>query len=348
MYTDVHGSLLGLPPQTASSTTARPSFTNPGPLRRALLLPRDDSPQIMGNLPDSQVQYAVGLLGACFQDAQKHHHCSGSSLTPSINHTQLLSAPGVDVDSTSLPAGWSAQAVLYLLALLVIIVTSSAQARRVHYLALSKDHLDVAAAALGRYRRACMIAMYVQDGASSVLLLCMIALRIQVGRVLDSFNAANAQRPLRVPAVTPMPNSVPLVLQAATGTEFSAVCVSAALLFVLSWIERRRLRAETQHGSPNTAHDLESHPMQEKHEALSVWQRLWRAPLHTAEKPSIRSMTISTPIPIPPPHGAAPSPTTPDVESPGKASTLPGTPMREDDPWPHGVRRLVVAPAAAQ
>ncbi|KAL4400343.1 hypothetical protein ACI68E_003260 [Malassezia pachydermatis] len=343
IYTSIDGHLSPVTPAATGSVSLPPVLATQAPQRR--LFARDSVIDTAGSLAATEIQYAIGLLGACYRDVNSTYHCTPSQLHPHMDHAMLADAPGLHINTASLPPTWTAQPVLILLTLLVVIVTSAMQARRVHILAT-----DTLTSLSRNTMRCCKMAMYAQDVAAVVLLLCMIALRVQVARILSTFNADNANAPLGPAAIShDSPLSPPLILQANTGTEFSTICIAAVILLVLAWLERRRLTAEIA-AMPSSS-DVET-PYREKAapSSPSKWQTLFHTPLTSGATtpPRASTMKISAPIAMTPVRSRSPSQTS-NTPSPTKSAEIPPTPMHDAVPWTHaGVRRIVLAPPTAQ
>lgn len=240
----------------------------------------------------SHVRYTTGLLGSCYVDAHQAFHCTPSRLRPVYNATWLRTEPGMNTDTASLPTGLTSQPALVLVALLLLLGTSAVQVRRVY------RQCTVPAEAPATERSTVLLvrmALYVQDGAAVLLLLIMIAMRVQAAHTIDAFRAANTGRvlgPEILLAPDPASSSVPLVWDVDAGTAFSAVTVAACLLLVTSWIERRRLTTErapsTKRGSVSAS-------------AQASWpQRAWTTLVHTPLSAPMRETkpTISAPVPM--------------------------------------------------
>ena len=270
-------------------TVALPPDSHPfptstaGPTRRHLR--KRDDPVDTSTMPISNIRFTVGLLGSCFTDTNSTYHCTGSSLQPTFNNTWLATSPGLHTDTSGMLTGITAGPVFVLLSLLVLIVCSALQARRVHREACKAT----CTLPTRRFLFGLQCCTYAQDVAAVVLFIVMICLRIQVSHANDAFNAANGQRTLGEAALS-QPGMLPtqLVLSANVGTAFSCVCVSAVIFVGLARWERRRLRRET--------------PLEGKEEPCTTqrptWKRFFRAPLTEMTQPQRRSVTISAPLPI--------------------------------------------------
>ncbi|WFC95784.1 hypothetical protein MBRA1_002438 [Malassezia brasiliensis] len=271
-------STVALPPDSHPFPTS-----TPGPARRHLR--KRDDPVDTSTMPISNIRFTVGLLGSCFTDTNSTYHCTGSSLQPTFNNTWLATSPGLHTDTSGMLTRITAGPVFVLLSLLVLIVCSALQARRVHREAC-KATCTLPARRTLFVLQCCT---YAQDVAALVLFIVMICLRIQVSHANDAFNAANGQRTLGEAALS-QPGMLPtqLILSANVGTAFSCVCVSAVIFVGLARWERRRLRRET--------------PLEGKEESCTTqrptWKRFLRAPLTEMTQPQRRSVTISAPLPI--------------------------------------------------
>ena len=202
---------------------------------------RKDIGHEMSSITTSDIEFRIGLLGSCFTDASAARHCTPSSMQPNLGVSWLDSAPGLELDVDSLPTTWTLYPPLALIAWLLILVTTGVHVRRVFVWAIPKED----DAPSQRFLLLLRIATYLQDIGALLLLIDMIALRVYVARIIDSFNRDNGEQTLGEAALSHQREmSMPLIMHANTGTGFSCICFSATFFLILSWLERRRLRNE--------------------------------------------------------------------------------------------------------
>lgn len=267
------------------------------------------------------VRYATGLLGSCYIDAHHTIHCTPSRLRPTYNTTWLTAEPGMNTDTAPLPTGLTSQPALVLVALLLILGTSVVQVRRVlRQCTVPADAPPTERGTLLLVR----MATHVQDGAAGALLLIMIAMRVQVSHTIDAFRAANADRTLGPQLLARVPRGsqpAPLVWELDAGTVFSAICVAACLLLATSWLERRRLTAESAEMMPQD---------KAKASKRAAWlERAWTALLHTPLSTPMRESKppISAPLPL---HPVAPPKA---LDATHNVDSVPSTPMHDAGRW---------------
>lgn len=241
-----------------------------------------DAPGDSVAVTTTNVRYAVGLLGSCFTSPKGTSLCTSPSMQPTFNNSWLATTPGLAIDTTGMLPALHAEPSLILVSLLVLILTSGLQVRRVHLEACKAT----CTLPTRRLLAALRIGTYVQDGAAVVLFAIMIYLRIQVSHANDAFNTTNGKRTVGAPALAhPGMVPTPLTLDANAGTAFSCVCVSSVLFCVLARWERMRLARET----PLEGTD---------EEADQRWSRFLRTPMTETLRPTSRPITISAPRPI--------------------------------------------------
>ncbi|WFD32521.1 hypothetical protein MSPP1_003569 [Malassezia sp. CBS 17886] len=317
-------------PAAAAAAPPAAAARSPPPLAHHSLHARteDNSSALTSSAAVSltNIGFSVGLLGSCFFDKKGDAQCTPSSMQPKMNNTWLAKTPGVEQDTATLIKSLTAEPSLVLVAFLVVAVTATIPARRLHLGVVGtveRSRLELQTPRMFHILRA---ATYAQDAAAIALFLVAVALRVQVSRANDGFNRANAHRPLGPEAMAQaLPDSAPLVLHADTGTAFSCLCVSAVIFILLDWIERRRLRRERNDAvwSERRRGDVDV----EKEEPGSWRRTLLQRPLHAVLAPEPR-MTISRPIPTyPPPLGGVSPSSFPEYH--------------KEDPWEgHACRRI--------
>lgn len=291
----------------SSSSAPLPSPTRPALERRDVY---DAATQAMYT---THVRYTTGLLGSCYVDTHNTAHCTPSRMRPIYNATWLSTEPGMNTDTTSLPTGLTSQPALVLVALLLAVSTGSVQVRRIYCL-LAPSDTEVPRSTFHLVR----LATYVQDGTAVVLLLLMIAMRVQAAHTIDAFRADNAGRFLGhelTETEGPPSPPVPLAWDIEAGSTFSVVCVAACLLLATAWIERRRLRAERGDTPPKRPRWRVSWP-----------QRAWATLSHTPLAPVTESkLHISAPMPL---HPVLP-PKVWATDMPCKSDSVPSTPLHD-------------------
>lgn len=241
-----------------------------------------DAPGDSVAVTTTNVRYAIGLLGSCFTSPQGTYLCTSPSMQPTFNNSWLATTPGLAIDTTGMLPALHAEPSLVLVCLLVLILASGLQVRRVHLEACKAT----CTLPTRRLLAALRICTYVQDGAAVVLFALMIYLRIQVSHANDAFNTTNGKRAIGAPALAhPGVAPTPLTLDANVGTAFSCVCISSVLFCALARWERMRLARET----PLEGTD---------EEADQRWSRFMRMPMTETLRPTSRPITISAPRPI--------------------------------------------------
>lgn len=288
------------------------------------------------NVSISQVRYRVGLMGSCFTDVHDYMNCTSSKIHPHYRPDMLENAPGLHVNVSSLPTTeWDAYASLVLVAWFLLLSTMPIHVRRVIFAIRSKQpQVSKTLLAVMRW------GLYAQDAGCWLLLGCMVTLRVKSSRVIDAFNHENELRILGPEAITiPKLNSEPIKMRADIGTGFSTICVAAALLLVVSWFERYRLRKETP--APSASRVRFYDPESQEAKSMSPWYTLAHTPVVRArEKTADAEIKISAPMPA-------------KLPSPTNSCTILETPSPtlSDDkaPWNQsGTRRIVIAPPDVQ
>ncbi|WFD28667.1 hypothetical protein MNAN1_003680 [Malassezia nana] len=294
----------------SSSSVPLPSPTLPAFERRDVY---DTTSQAMYT---THVRYTTGLLGSCYVDAHNTAHCTPSRMRPIYNATWLTTEPGMNTDTTSLPTGLTSQPALVLVALLLVVGTGAVQVRRVYRLLVHAD-TEVPRSTVHLVR----LATYVQDAAAVILLLLMIAMRVQAAHMIAAFRADNAGRVLGHELTEtdgPPSPPVPLAWDIEAGSTFSVVCVAACLLLATTWLERRRLRAERDDAPPKRLQWRVSWPQR-------AWATLSQTPLAPVTEPTPH---ISAPMPL---HPVLP-PKAWATDMSCKSDSVPSTPLHDIHP----------------
>ncbi|WFD36731.1 hypothetical protein MCUN1_003618 [Malassezia cuniculi] len=255
-------------------------------------------------LPISYVQYKSGLLGDCFTAANQTQKCSRSSLKPKFDPQALTREKGVESDTRGLLTSLSYPGPLILFALLLALLTSGLQVRRVHAAITYNIASPMACGpAVGRELMFLRIVSYVQDIAGIIIIATILRLRVTIAHSIDQFNNDNSTRQLGHEAFHEKRLSVPMVMRADVGTAFGCLTIAGVLLLIVSRVEHRRLHQEGKHVHPHA--DAVHSSTGKEHVNRSMldresWASIVSTPLSAMVKPTHRS--ISYPLPIVKPH----------------------------------------------
>lgn len=238
----------------------------------------------------SRIRLYYGLLGSCYDSPVNgdEPQCTGPSLRPSFNASALAllnmtqigvnpikasnstqngtsSGKQVELVVEGLPTTMKITPSLFLSILLIVIVTLPGTLLPVIQAQLAPEFAFKAKffvsttndSSNGKrslfVQRWCNLLLF---AAALLLVGTVIELRIEMNKVIGSFNTPNADRALPTSALldalsNPLPAYVTdhrqssTILRASAGNAFPLCYLSIALVFILFWLRRRQLRAHT-------------------------------------------------------------------------------------------------------